>query len=376
MEIKDMQMADIEARSAELAEMAPTEGADIESIKAEVTQLEERKAQIIAEAEARKAELETVIETAVEKESIMEERTMEEMITRNSPAYVQAFAKYIQSGDDREVRTLLTENATNGTIAVPEFVYEEVKNAWEEEGIMSRVRKSYLKGNVKIPFEISSSGATVQTEGAEVSEQTLVLGTVEMKADMIKKWVGLTNQALRIDQAETYLRYVYRELAHHIAKAAADSLIAKIKACPTASTTTCVGVPVMTATTLSIGLVASALGLLSDQAARPTIMMNKATWAALKAQQYNANFAMDPFEGLDVEFNNTIAAFTAATTGVPYLIIGDLGYGALANFPDGEEISVLRDPYTLANSNITRFIGDEYVAIEPVAPAAFVKVVK
>lgn len=375
MEIKDMQMADIEARSAELAEMAPTEGADIESIKAEVTQLEERKAQIVAEAEARKAELETVIETAVEKESIMEERTMEEMITRNSPAYVQAFAKYIQSGDDREVRTLLTENGS-GTIAVPEFVYEEVKNAWEEEGIMSRVRKSYLKGNVKIPFEISSSGATVQTEGVAVDEQTLVLGTVEMKADMIKKWVGLTNQALRIDQAETYLRYVYRELAHHIAKAAADSLITKIKNCPTTSTTTCVAVPVMTATTLSIGLVASALGLLSDQASRPTIMMNKATWAALKAKQYDANFAMDPFEGLDVEFNNTIASFTAATTGVPYMIIGDLGYGALANFPDGEGISVLRDPYTLANSNITRFIGDEYVAIEPVAPEAFVKVVK
>ena len=376
MEIKDMQMADIEARSAELAEMAPTEGADIESIKAEVTQLEERKAQILAEAEARKTEIEAVIETAVEKESITEERTMEEMITRNSKEYVQAFAKYIQSGDDREVRTLLTENATNGTIAVPEFVYEEVKNAWEEEGIMSRVRKSYLKGNVKIPFEISSSGATVQTEGVSVDEQTLVLGTVEMKADMIKKWVGLTNQALRIDQAETYLRYVYRELAHHIAKAAADSLITKIKACPTTSTTTCVAVPVMTATTLSIGLVASALGLLSDQASRPTIMMNKATWAALKAKQYDANFAMDPFEGLDVEFNNTIASFTAATTGVPYMIIGDLGYGALANFPDGEGISVLRDPYTLANSNITRFIGDEYVAIEPVAPAAFVKVVK
>ena len=376
MEIKDMQMADIEVRSAELAEAMTVEGADIETIKAEVTELEERKAQIEAEAEARKAELEAVIESAVEKESITEERTMEEMITRNSKEYVQAFAKYIQSGDDREVRTLLTENATNGTIAVPEFVYEEVKNAWEEEGIMSRVRKSYLKGNVKIPFEISSSGATVQTEGVAVDEQTLVLGTVEMKADMIKKWVGLTNQALRIDQAETYLRYVYRELAHHIAKAAADSLITKIKNCPTTSTTTCVAVPVYTATTLSIGLVASALGLLSDQASRPTIMMNKATWAALKAQQYNANFAMDPFEGLDVEFNNTIASFTAATTGVPYMIIGDLGYGALANFPDGEEISVLRDPYTLANSNITRFIGDEYVAIEPVAPEAFVKVVK
>lgn len=373
METKDMQMSDIEVRSAELADAAAAEDADIETITAEVAQLEERKAQIKAEAEARTKQLEEVVKASVEKESIKEEN-MEEMITRNSPEYVRAFAKYIQSGDDREVRTLLTENAS-GTIAVPEFVYEEVKNAWENDAIMSQVKKAFLKGNVKIPFEISSSGATVQTEGQAVSEQTLTLGIVEMKPDMIKKWVGLSNQALRIDNAETYLRYVYSELGHHIAKKAADQLVAKIKACPTASTTTCVGVPVYTSTTLAIGLIANALGKLSDQAENPVLIMNKQTEAAMKAAAYAANFQADPFEGCKVLHNNTMAAFSAATTGVPYIIVGDLNYGALANFPDGEEISVLRDPYTLAASNITRFVGDMYVAIEPVAPEAFVKIV-
>ena len=375
MEIKDMQMEDIEVRSAELADAMTLDDADIESIKAEVTELEERKAQIASEAEARKAELETVIETAVEKESIMEERTMEEMITRNSKEYVKAYAKYIQNGDDREVRALLTENAS-GTVAVPEFVYDEIKTAWEEEGIMSRVRKSYLKGNLKVGFEISATGATVHTEGVAVDEQTLVLGIVELKPAAIKKWISISDEALDLDEAEAYLRHIYRELAYHIAHKAADELIAKIKACSATSTTTMVGVPVYTATTLSMGLVASAMGLLSDDAARPTIMMNKATWAAMKATQYTGNFSADPFEGLDVVFNNTIASFTAATTGVPYMIIGDLGYGALANFPNGEEITVKRDDFTLAASDLVRFIGREFVAIEPVAPNAFVKVVK
>ena len=137
-----------------------------------------------------------------------------------------------------------------------------------------------------------------------------------------------------------------------------------------------VGVPVMTSTTLSMGLVASAMGLLSDQAAMPTIMLNKSTWAAMKAAQYAGNFAADPFEGLDVVFNNTIPAFSAASTGDTFMIIGDLGYGALANFPNGEEIAVKRDDFTLAASDLVRFIGREFVAIAPVAPNAFVKVQK
>lgn len=300
---------------------------------------------------------------------------MEEIMTRNSAEYVRAYAKYIQGGDDREVRSLLSENATGGTVAVPEFVYEEIKTAWNEEGIMSRVRKSYLKGNLKVGFEISASGATVHQEGQAVNEQTLVMGIVELKPEAIKKWISISDEALDLDNSEAYLRHIYSELAHHIAKKAADELIAKIKACGTASTTTQVAVPVITSTQITLGLVASAIAQLSDQADRPTIMMNKLTWAAFKQAQYAASFPADPFEGCDVVFNDTITAFSAATTGVPYMIIGDLGYGALANFPNGEEITVKRDDLTLAASDMVRFIGREFVAVAPVAPNAFVKVV-
>lgn len=376
MEIRDMQMSDIEVRSAELAEALTAEGADIDTITAEVTELEERKAQILAEAEERKAQLDEVVQTSVETETIgMEERTMEEIMTRNSAEYVRAYAKYIQGGDDREVRALLSENATGGTVAVPEFVYEEIKTAWNEEGIMSRVRKSYLKGNLKVGFEISATGATVHQEGQAVNEQTLVMGIVELKPEAIKKWISISDEALDLDNSEAYLRHIYSELAHHIAKKAADELISKIKACGTASTTTQVAVPVITSTQITLGLVASAIAQLSDQADRPTIMMNKLTWAAFKQAQYAASFPADPFEGCDVVFNDTITAFSAATTGVPYMIIGDLGYGALANFPNGEEITVKRDDLTLAASDMVRFIGREFVAVAPVAPNAFVKVV-
>ena len=373
MEIKDMQMADIENRSAELAEQMNIEGADINTIEAEVQALEERKAQILEEAEQRKAQLEEVQKESKEIE-MKEEIKVEEMITRNSPEYIRAYAKYIQSEDDREVRALLTENAS-GTIAVPEFVYDEIKTAWNEEGIMSRVRKSYLKGNLKVGFEISATGATVHTEGVAVDEQTLTLGIVELKPKAIKKWISISDEALDLDQSETYLRHIYRELAYHIAKKAADELIAGIIACGTQSTTTCVGVPVYTSTAASLGLVAQAIALLSDEASKPTVMMNKLSYAAFKAAQYTANFPADPFEGCDVVFNNSITALSAATTGVTWMIVGDLGNGAIANFPNGEGINVKRDDFTLATSDLVRFIGREYVAVGPVAPNAFVKVI-
>lgn len=376
MEIKDMQMEDIEVRSAELVEAMTAEDADIEQIQAEVTELEERKAQIIQEAEARKAQLEEVIETSEEiKEPIIEEeeRTMENVM--NSPEYIRAYAKYLHTEDDRELRALLTENGS-GTVAVPEFVYDEVKTAWEEEGIMSRVRKAYLKGNLKVGFEISATGATVHTEGQSVNEQTLTLGIIELKPEAIKKWISISDEALDLDNAEAYIRHIYRELAHHIAKKAADELIAKIKACGTQSTTTCVGVPAIASTQITVGLVAQALGQLSGEAANPVVMMNKATWSAFKAAQYAAQYPVDPFEGLPVVFNDSIASFATATTGVPYMIVGDLGYGALANFPNGEEIQIKRDDFTLATSDLVRFIGREYVGLGIVAPNAFVKVTK
>lgn len=374
MEIKDMQMSDIEARGAELETALTAENADIESITAEVTALEERKAQIVAEAEERKAQLAEVEKTAVEIHEEKENRTME-MEVRNTKEYINAFAKYIQSGDDKECRALLTENGS-GTVAVPEFVYDEIKTAWEEEGIMSRVRKAYLKGNVKVGFEISATGAVKHTEGVAVDEQTLVMGIVELKPDAIKKWISISDEAIDLDNGETYLRHIYRELAHHIAKKAADELVAKIIACGTQSTTTQVAVPVITSTTVAVDLVAQAISKLSDEANKPTVMMNKLTYAALKAAQYNNKYPVDVLEGCDVVFNNTIKAFSAASTGDTYMIVGDLGNGALANFPNGEGITVKRDDFTLATSDLVRFIGREYVAVAPVAPDAFVKVVK
>lgn len=384
MEIKNMTMQEVEARASELNDMILRDEVtdeEIESVRNEVEQLETRKAEIMQEVENRKAQLEEVNRTAVvvdtiEKEEVRKTMTLEEI--RKSHEYNVAYANYLKTGKDEEVRALLTENVSGGNIPVPEYVEQKIRTAWENDAIMRYVGKSYVKGNLKVGFEISGTAAEFHTEGAAaVSEETLKHGIVELVAKNCKKWISVSDEALALD-GEFLLDYVYDELAYRIVKKEADELLAKIKACSSASTntpTTNVAVAQLQDDP-AIDTVAKAIALLSDEAQNPIIVMNKATWGAFKSAQYAASYPVDPFEGLTVAFNNSLPAITAATTGVTYAIVGDFGQGALANFPEGEDIIFKFDDLTLAAQDLVKITGRQYVALGVVAPNAFVQLKK
>lgn len=380
-EIMGLDLDSLETRANEIVgEIEKADMETLESLNAELDAIEERKSTIMSEIETRRKMLEDIAKGAGKPIETNEERKTSEMEVRNTTEYINAYAEYIKTGRDNECRKLTSTNDTtpNGTasVPVPEFVYDIVKTAWERDGIMSLVRKSYLRGNLKIGFEISSSAAAIHAEGgAAVSEEELVLGVVELVPQSIKKWISISDEIYDLRGSE-FLRYIYDELTYRIAKKAADTLIAGIIACGTVSTTTCPGVPVVTSTTVSVGLVAQAMSHLSDEAANPVVMMNKATWGEFKAAQAAAGYNYDPFEGLPVVFNNTIPSFTAATTGVTYAIVGDLGHGAIANFPNGEEIQFKFDENSKKKEDLIEVLGREYVALGVVAPDAFVKLVK
>lgn len=376
--IKEMDTLVLEERKAEIGELSATVEAEKlpeleEELRAIKAELEERKT---VEAK-RKALAEAVAEGAgdvINTIKPIEERKMENIEIRNTKAYIDAYAEYIKTGDDTECRSLLTDNASGGTVPVPEFVYDEVKTAWESNEITRRVKKAYMKGNIKVGFEISATGATAHTEGgAAVSEETLTLGIVNMVPKTIKKWISISTE-IYDTRGEEFLRYLYAELTYQIAKKAAEELLDKIMACGTTGTTTQVAVGSITSTQISVGLVAQAMGNLSGEAADPVVVMHPSTWAAFKAAQAANGFNYDPFEGLTVIKNSHMTAFSAATTGVAYMIVGDFGYGALANFPAGEEIKFTFDDNTLMTQDLIRIIGREYAAIYPVACNAFVQV--
>ena len=386
MELTNLTIEELEARKSELLTSLDSPEIDTEEKVAELRdqlaavdeEMETRKKIAAEKAEIRAAVAEDVVPVEVVEVIEPEERganTMTNAEIRNSKEYIDAYAEYIKTENDAECRALLTENVS-GTVPVPEIVYDIVKTAWERDGITRRIRKAYIKGNLKVGFEISGDDAVVHTEGGEaISPENLVLGVVELVPQSIKKVVQISDEALDLS-GEAFLRYIYDEITYRIAKKAADTMIAKIIACGTVSTTTCPSVASISSASASLGLIASAIAQLSDEAANPIVMMNKLTYAAFKTAQYAASYAADPFEGLEVEFNNSIPAIAVATTGVTWCIVGDLDHGALANFPNGEEITFKFDDMTLKKQDLVEVLGREYVALGVVAPQAFCKITK
>ena len=378
MELKEMTVEELEARKAAIATEVDAPEANLDELEAEArginAELEERKAAEAKRVEVRKAVAEGAGEVIRTFEKEERKNEMSDMEVRNSHEYNVAYANYIKTGDDAECRALLTENVS-GTVPVATYVEGRVRTAWERDGITSRVRKTFLRGNVKIGYEISGDGAVVHTKAANsaVTEESLVLGIVTLVPQSIKKWISISDEVYDLT-GEEFLDYIYDELTYRIAKKLADAIISDIEACGTVSAGALPAVPKIAATSISLGLVAQALAQLSDEAANPVIIMNKATWGAFKAAQAEGNYGYDPFEGLPVVFNDSISSFSAATTGVTYAIVGDLGVGAQANFPNGQEIEIKFDDKTKMEYDLIRILGREFVGHAVVAPKAFVKI--
>lgn len=385
MEIKEMNIEEIESRMSEIK--SQIDSADMEtitSLNAEVDQLEARKAELKAEAEAKKEERAavatgTVVTEPAKIEIPQEERKMNEKEIRNSAAYLKAFRNYVMTGDDTECRSVLTTNVDGGIIPVPDIVDRAIRTAWEKNEIMSLVKKVNIKGNIKIGFEISATGAVIHTEGAAApAEETIVLGIVSIVPQTFKKWITFSDEVLDMDDG-SFLEYIYSEITYQIVKKAADELIATILACGTVSTntpTTNVAVPKIATTTISMALVAQAIAQLSDQATNNVIVMNKLTYANFKAVAYANGYAADPFEGLPVKFSSKLTSFDAATTGVPFMIVGDFGNGALANMPIGDSVKFTYDDKSLAERDLVKLVGREPIGIGVVAEKSFVTVTK
>ena len=196
---------EIETRKAEIRELMNGETAelDLDALTEEVRALNAEIETIKADA-AKAAELRSMVATGagdvveiaeIVTEETRKENTMTNIEMRKAPEYIDLYADYIKTGRVDEIRTspfapLLSENATGGTVPVPVFVEDIVRTAWEKDGITSLVRKAYIKGNLKVGFEISGDGANNHVEGADrLTEEELTLGVCTLTPQSIKKWI-------------------------------------------------------------------------------------------------------------------------------------------------------------------------------------------
>lgn len=375
-EIRELGFEELEKRSLEIAEETATADSEmLETLNAELDAIEERRNALNIEIEERKAAAEKVAEGKGKEIETRKEEIMTNLEVRNTPEYIDAFARYIKTGKDTECRALLTENVS-GMVPVPEIVEGTVRQAWENDEIFSRVRKTFVRGNLKVGFEASSSPAEVHTEGGDpVDEEELILGIVNLVPATIKKWISVSTEVAAMGSAE-FLRYIYDELTYRIIKAAADGVVGAIATAPTDYTGGygSVAVPQLEgeATTASI---IEAEGLLGGQARDLVVICNRSTGAAIKGGALGANFAFDAFDGATVLYTEALDSYADADEDDVFMIVGDLA-GVQANLPEGEAVKFVYDEFTLAPSDLIRIIGRLYAAIGVTGPGMFVNVVK
>lgn len=375
MDFTNMTIDQLMERRSAIALELDTPDADLDALEAEVRgindEIENRR-----QAEQRKTDLRAAVANGageVTNKPVMEENKMTNMEVRNSKAYIDAYAEYIKSGNDKECRALLTETVS-GTVPVPVLVEDIVRTAWDNDQILARVRRTFFRGNLKVAFEKSTTEAVVHTEGTSApSEESLVLGIVTMVPGNIKKWIRLSDEAIALS-GENFLRYVYDELTYQIIKKLANLIVTDIKTANTTHGSTAVGIPQTTAAP-GLGAVAAAMSNLSDEATNLCVIMNRLTWGAFKAAQYAANFAADPFEGLPVLFSDALPAYATADGDAVYAIVGDLS-GAQVNYPEGDGVVIKYDDLSEAEADLVKIVGRQYAAHAVTAPGRFCNIIK
>jgi len=380
MDLKSMTVEQLEARKAEIVDLLDADNADLDAIEAEVRsikeELESRKNAEAQRDEIRQAVAEgagTVAETFKQEER--KTMTIEEL--RSSKGYVDAFANYLKSGIDTECRSLLTEiglGAGNGGVPVPTFVDEIIRHAWENDDILSRVKKVSLKGNLKVAFERSADPAYAHTEGTTaVTEESLTLGIVTMIPKMIKKWITISDEAMAMG-GEALVRYIYEELAYQITKLLASQVIDDLTAAGTSHNATAVGLPKVNQAP-SVTAIPTAAANLSDEARNVVVIMNRLTEVAFIEAYAAGNFAVDPFAGLTKVYTSALPAYSTASTNDTYAIVGDLS-GIEVNFPEGDGVITKFDDLSLAESDLVKIVGRQYVAHALVGPGKFARLTK
>ena len=372
-------LAEIETRKAQILEEMEKEGADLDALKNEMDELRQnadelrtnaQKAEEIRKQIASGAAGITMGET---RKAETASKTVDEI--RGSKEYLDAFARYLVDEDEKELRALLTENApANGQMPVPTLVDTIIRTAWEKDQILSRVRKTGFKGNLRVPFERAGDDAYEHNEGTTaITEEDLTMGVVELKPKNIKKFIRLSDEIIATG-GEALVRYIYEELTHRIIKKLSYLVIGDIAGAGTSHSSSAIGIPKIEGQP-DLSVVVDAEAELTDEAENVVVIINRKTSSAFHRARVAGNFAVDPYDGLTVLYSSALPAYSAASANAVWMIVGDL-YGAQVNYPEGEGIIRKWDDLSEAEADMVKVHGRQYAGHKVTGPGMFCNVKK
>ena len=375
---------EIEQRKAEIEAALETPEADLEALNEEARRLVEESVQLEAQLEelrkaaAEEEELRQKIadgKLGETKEEHEEEKHMDMKEIRSSAAYCEAYKKYIITGEDKECRALLSANAdTPGDVPVPTIVEDIIKTAWEGNEFLRRVTKTFIRGNLKVPFEQSADDAYNHSEGTTgLTEEDLQIGQVELKPGNVKKWIDISDEAVTMG-GEAFVQYIYKEMAYRVLKKVVSNMVAKANAASTSHSSTAIGIPKATEAP-AVMTAQNAAAQLSEEATDLCIVLNPLTIQTFNNAYAAGNFAINPFDGLTVVKCSALPAYSSASDNAMYGIVGDLK-AFQANYPEGEDVVIKWDDKTKAKDDMVEVVARQYVGVGVTAPGRLVKLCK
>jgi len=298
-----------------------------------------------------------------------------------SRSYAHAWAGYIRTGDDAEVRQLIstTENATSG-ILVPKLLMDRIEDAIHKGGrILSLCTIDEIKGLTSHPVVASKSNPNwhEETGADEKEEKEIKFTSVDINPEFVAEVLAITKkfEALSI---EAFWAWLLAELPDAIKRKIDGEILigpqsgtSGIRGILTNTNTAFVGrieAPVM-----DFNIVNNAVGHLGDGTEENiTVVMNRLTFfnniQGLRGADghpiYTSSADNDKVKfyinGFQVVFNSTLPPFDQATVDQDFMVVGDFK-GFFLNFPDGKTPRVIRDEISRKKENIVEYLPEVLV---------------
>lgn len=369
MDYEKMTIEELDARAAQIVIETEAEGADLDALEAEARAIQnEKEARRIAAQEAEELRNKVAAEEVgevIEQKEIEERKKPMDIEIRKSPEYLDAWVENLKGRATEEQRALLTENANDGTIAVPVYVQDKIETSWESNELMRLVRRTNFPGNLRVGYELSAEGPQIHEEGGEaITEEELVVAYVDMIPVMLKKMVRVSDEVIAT-RGQAFVDYIFDEVEYQIVKAVADGLITK--AATEAVASGLVQEYTAAGSSLTAQDVVGAEGLLGPEATSPILFITRAAGAAMKAAALSAGYGYDPFDGMRVIYVPTAALSSKLA------VIADPS-AFQVNLPEGDQVTFKFDDLTEADADMVRIIGRLYMAAAIVAPGRVVRI--
>lgn len=389
MDINEMTLEQVEERASEIDAFFNAEDTselNLEELRSEAEALKKRKEELLEE---RQKVIEEIVEDKTEESKVVEkgeerkmaEKTLKEVL--ESREYENAYANYIKSktNDDSEVRALLTELVTGGEVPIPTYLESKINTAWDNEELIARVNKTYVKGIIRQGIEISATDAVFHTEGADApTEEVITIGVITLTPKTIKKWISISDEVLDLTGRE-FLDYIYDEIEYKLAKKASEEIVTKIVALPQTHVANSDGeytsaIAQAYTSAIAPSTIVMAQAFLSDEARTPVVIANKQTIAAFKSLTTTDGYLFtNPFDGLTAVASNALPAYSTASSGAVYAIVGDMS-AVRMNMPNGMGVQFKYDDLSLAEKDLVKIVGRMPIAVEVVADNRFVLIKK